>query len=161
MTEDVILACLHPKVGTIGADMQTTKISRAIAASPSAVWRVLTDAQTLQTGEFGILRIEGTIATGEKIKLWSEVSPDRAFTLKVTETEPPFAMVWTGGMPLGLFTGKRTFRLEEDNGGTRFTMQETFTGLLAGLITKSMPDLNPSFQKFAEALASHSQADQS
>lgn len=31
-------------------------------------------------------------------------------------------------------------------------MREEFTGLLAGLITRAIPNLQPSFEEFAEAL---------
>jgi hypothetical protein len=56
-------------------------------------------------------------------------------------------------MPLGLFTGTRTYRLTpEAGGGVRFDMREEYTGPLAGLITKSIPDLGPSFVRFADGL---------
>jgi hypothetical protein len=62
-------------------------------------------------------------------------------------------MVWTGGMPLGLFRGVRTFALDPlPGGGVRFTMEERFSGPLAGLIGRSMPDLQPSFDRFADRL---------
>ena len=64
----------------------------------------------------------------------------------------PHKMVWRGGMPLGLFTGTRTFTLTPNDTGTTFHMQEVFTGLMSGMITKSMPDLTPSFTKFAQTL---------
>jgi hypothetical protein len=62
-------------------------------------------------------------------------------------------MVWSGGMPLGLFTGTRTFELRPASGGAvEFTMTETYTGLMAPLITKSIPDLQPAFDEFAACL---------
>ena len=43
-------------------------------------------------------------------------------------------MTWRGGMPLGLFTGVRTYRLAPDGDGvTRFTMREEFSGPLLPL----------------------------
>ena len=38
--------------------------------------------------------------------------PAAAFSLRVTEFVPPRRMVWTGGMPLGLFTGTRRLHTE-------------------------------------------------
>jgi hypothetical protein len=62
-------------------------------------------------------------------------------------------MVWSGGMPLGLFTGTRTFTLTpRSDGSTEFTMREEFRGLLAPLIGRSIPDLQPAFDAFAAAL---------
>lgn len=128
------------------------EVQREINASPAAIWRVLTDAQKLQDGSFGIKRIEGKIAPGTKIKVWSEVSPGRAFPLKVTHFQPGMRMVWQGGMPLGLFRGVREFVLTPAAMGTVFQMRETYSGPLAGLITKSIPDLGPSFEIFADGL---------
>ena len=87
-----------------------------------------------------------------RIKLWSEVDPKRAFALKVRTFDAPKKMVWQGGMPFGLFTGTRTFELLDNGGSTTFEMQEVFSGALSGLIVKSIPDLAPSFEKFAQAL---------
>ena len=130
---------------------------RRIAKGPEDVWRVLCDKQRLLDGGFGILRIDGEIAPGARFKLWSEASPKRAFALRVTEFSPPHRMVWEGGMPLGLFKGVRTFTLTPALGGTDFRMREDYTGPLSGLIGKSIPDLGPSFEKFADALKSLSE----
>lgn len=125
-----------------------------IAATREDVWRVLTEDIPRSPAPFGILRLQGRIAPGARIKIWSEVAPERAFALTVTVLEAPDKMVWRGGMPMGLFTGTRTFSLTQHGSGTRFQMQEVFTGLLSGLITRSMPDLTPSFTIFAHALKS-------
>ena len=58
-----------------------------------------------------------------------------------------------GGMPLGLFRGARTYELSPAaGGGTAFHMREEYTGPLLGLIWRSMPDLGPSFDRFARGL---------
>lgn len=134
--------------------MREFNVERSIAAPPERVWDVLTDARKLGSGAFGITRLDGNIVKGGKIKLWSSASPARAFPLRVVELEPYKSMVWRGGMPLGLFTGTRTFALSPANGGTRFRVQEVYEGLMTELIWRSMPDLNPSFEQFAAALAS-------
>ncbi len=41
--------------------------------------------------------------------------------------------------------------------GARFDMVEVYTGPMASLTTKSIPDLNPSFKKFAEGLKKESE----
>ena len=127
-------------------------VKREIKASPAAIWPVLINAQRLQDGSFGITRIEGRIEPGGKIKVWSEVNPGRAFPLKVAYFQPGVRMVWEGGMPFGLFKGVREFTLTLSPLGTLFQMSETYSGPLAGLITKSIPDLGPSFEKFADGL---------
>jgi hypothetical protein len=104
------------------------------------------------------VRFEGTIAQGSKIKLYSEVSPNRAFPLKVTECQPHRRLVFRGGMPLGLFTGVRTYTLTPEGRGTRFHMREEYTGPLVKLMWRSMPDLQPSFNKFAAGLKAKTEA---
>jgi hypothetical protein len=41
----------------------------------------------------------------------SKISPGQAFRLTVREFVPARRMVWSGGVPLGLFKGKRVFTL--------------------------------------------------
>lgn len=127
--------------------------SSTIKASPEKVWAVLTDGDKFPQWDSGIERVEGKIAPGSTIKLYVKVNPGRAFPLKVTEFAAPRRMVFTGGMPLGLFKGVRTYTLEPDGaGGTRFRMREEYTGPLLGMIWKSIPDLGPSFKQFADGL---------
>lgn len=122
-----------------------------IEAPVDVVWAVLTDAAGYTDWDSGVTRLEGSIADGSKLKVFSEVSPDRAFPVKVA-LDPPDRMTWTGGMPLGLFRGVRTFTLSGNGAGTRFHMREEFSGPMEGMITRSMPDLQPSFDQFTAGL---------
>lgn len=135
--------------------MPEVSAHRHIAARPEQVWAILTNRAILADGSFGITRLDGDIALGNRLALYAEVAGDRAFKLRVTTFDPARKMVWQGGMPLGLFTGTRTFTLAPSGGGTDFHMQEVFSGPLSGLIWKSMPDLQPSFDQFAQALEQH------
>ena len=128
-----------------------------IEARPDAIWAVLTDAPGYAEWDSGVVRVEGTIAPQEKIKVVSEANPKRAFGVQVTEFAPGERMTWSGGMPLGLFKGVRTFRLAPENGATRFTMREEYTGPMLPLIWRSMPDLQPSFEQFARGLKSRAE----
>ena len=124
-----------------------------IKADPEHIWPILADASSWPDWDSGVQRIEGHVAPGEKIKVVSEVNPGRAFPVKVTEFEPPRRMTWTGGMPLGLFKGVRTYELTaESEKATRFTMHERYSGPLLPLIGRSIPDLGPSFDQFARGL---------
>lgn len=133
------------------------EVRRTLPVSPEAIWAVITNASLLQTGPFGISAIKGKIAPGETISLWSDASPGRAFKLKVTGFSPASSMTWEGGLPFGLFWGVRKFTLTQTPQGCEFHMREDYSGLLSGLIRRSMPDLTPSFNTFAEALAGHFQ----
>lgn len=132
--------------------MKQVHVRRTIQAPAAAIWSVLTDPQRIESAPMGVTRIEGTIEQGARIKLWSDASPGRAFPLRVTELVPHRRMVWQGGMPLGLFKGVREFELQERGDATEFSMTETFTGPMLPLIWKSMPDLQPSFDTFADGL---------
>ncbi|HEU4911799.1 MAG TPA: SRPBCC domain-containing protein [Actinomycetes bacterium] len=133
--------------------MRFYESSASIAAGPEQIWAILVDAPHYADWENGVIRVEGTIAPGEKIKVVSSANPKRAFPVTVTEYEPGRRMAWSGGMPLGLFRGIRTFTLApEANGTTRFHVREEYTGPMLALIWKSMPDLQPSFDAFASGL---------
>jgi hypothetical protein len=133
--------------------MKSYEASSTIAASTEAIWAILTDAESYPRWDSGVKRVEGRIAPGEKLKVVSEANPGRAFPVKVTEFEPGKRMTWSGGMPLGLFKGVRTFTLSPQGPDrTAFTMREEYTGPFLPLIWRSMPDLGPSFQQFAAGL---------
>jgi len=132
---------------------RTYEASSVIEASPSAIWDVLVDAPSWTEWDSAVVRVDGTIAPGETVTVFPEVNPKRGFPVKVVEFVPGERMVWRGGMPLGLFTGTRTYRLTPRSDGTvRFDMREDYTGPLAGLIVRSIPDLGPSFTRFADGL---------
>ncbi|MGH2968876.1 MAG: SRPBCC family protein [Solirubrobacteraceae bacterium] len=132
--------------------MRHFESSSLIDARPEAIWAVLTDAPAYPDWDSGVVRVEGRIAPREKIKVVSEVNPKRAFPIKVTEFSPAERMVWTGGMPLGLFKGVRTFTLTPEDGATRFRMREEYTGPMLPLIWRTIPDMQPSFEQFASGL---------
>jgi hypothetical protein len=132
--------------------MKAFEATATIAASPEAIWAILTDAPAYTAWDSGVERVEGRIAPGETIKVFSKVNPGRAFPVKVGGFEPGRRMVWSGGMPLGLFKGVRTYRVAPEDGGTRFTMREEFSGPLLPLIWRSLPDFQPSFDQFARGL---------
>jgi hypothetical protein len=124
-----------------------------IEASPLLIWSVLVDGAGYQDWDSGVEGVEGAIADGKRIKVRSEVSPGRAFPVTVCLSDDCSKMTWTGGMPLGLFRGVRTFTLESPDGRTTsFRMREEYTGALVPLMWKSMPDLGPSFRQFALGL---------
>ena len=133
--------------------MKFYESSADIKATPERIWELITDGPNLAAWDNGVVRVEGTIAPGETIKVVSEANPDRTFPVKVTEFEPGRRMVWSGGMPLGLFKGVRTFTLTPDgNGGTKVHVREEYTGPLLPMIWRSIPDLGPSFEKFTTGL---------
>ena len=139
--------------------MKEYNATALIEASPATIWDLLADAPNYPSWNPTVDRVEGTIAPGETIKVLVKVNPGRAFPVKVTEFKPAEKMVWSGGMPLGLFKGERTYTLTpEGNGATRFTMREEYTGPLLPMIWKSIPDLGPAFAEFATGLKTRAES---
>jgi len=135
------------------------KVTRTINAAPERVWELLSDTSAWKDWNPTVISIDGTIAEGQKVKLVSTLNPKRAFNLSVTKVDAPREMVWSDGMPLGLFKGERTYRLTpQGDGSTEFFMEELYTGLMAPLITKSIPDMTESFVEFADGLKAAAEA---
>ena len=128
--------------------MKTYRTSISIHAEPAAIWAILTDAERYPEWNNTVERVEGTIAPGECIKVHAKISPGRAFPVKVSTFEPSARMVWSSGMPLGLFKGEQV----------EFTMQEVFSGPFSPMIERSIPDLQPAFDEFAADLKRRAEA---
>lgn len=136
-----------------GRRMRYYEASSLIASSPEAVWAVLSDGTSWSTWDSGVDAVEGRIEPGGTITIRSQAAPGRTFPVKVTTFDPPTRLQFSGGMPLGLFRGVRTYNVSPDSdGATSFEMREEYTGPLLPLIWRSMPDLRPSFERFARGL---------
>ena len=141
--------------------MRHFAVSVSILAPPERIWAVLTDAAGYTRWNNTVERVRGKVAPGETLTVYAKVSPGRAFPVKVVDFQPPHRMVWAGGMPLGLFQGKRTFTLEPDaDRGVQFSMREEYTGILAPLVVRSIPDLQPAVDEFANDLKRAAEAQQ-
>jgi hypothetical protein len=139
--------------------MKSYEASSVINADPNQIWAVLTDVSAYPRWDSGVERVEGTVSPGAKIKVFSEANPGRAFAVTVSELVPGERMVWSGGLPLGLFRGVRTYALSPaGDGATEFSMREEYTGPMLPLIWPSIPDLQPSFDKFAAGLKKQAEA---
>ncbi len=133
--------------------MKSFEATAVINATPATIWAVLVDGAHYADWDSGVLSVEGTIASGATIKVVSGANPGRTFPVKVTRFEPATSMTWSGGLPLGLFKGVRTFTLAPTGSGTtRFDLREEYSGLLVSMMWRSMPDLGPSFAQFASGL---------
>ncbi len=139
-------------------------VERTINASAETAWALLTDARSYAEWNPSVLGITGAIAEGATIELSATVNPKRAFKLMVSDVAPPAdtgtaSMIWSDGMPLGLFRGTRTFELAKGaEGQTRFSMVEVYTGPMAAIVTKMIPDLTEAFDQFADGLKQAAEA---
>ncbi len=117
----------------------------------------LTAGETYQDWNPEIIRVEGRIALGERISARVRLGDGavRAVSLRVTALEPPRRMEWTGGLPLGLFVGRRTFALTPCAAGVELRLHLHMSGLLAPLILRSVVDRQPELDSFTVALKLH------
>jgi uncharacterized protein YndB with AHSA1/START domain len=132
--------------------MRAYEATVLIDAPAERIWPALTDVAAWPHWDSGVTKVDGELALGHKLTITVAANPGRAFPVKVEDLQAPGRMVFRGGMPMGLFTGQRTYTLAAEGSGTRFTMREEYSGPLAGMIFRSIPDLGPSFRQFAEGL---------
>lgn len=133
-------------------------VRRQIAAAPQVVWDLLVDAPAYPSWNPAVVSLGGRIAEGERIDMVSVVAPTRTFRLHVGGVEPGRRMQWTGGLPLGLFRGVRTFTLEPRDGGTDFAMEEVMSGPMSPLMNRVVPDMTDSFVLFGDGLRAAAEA---
>ena len=132
--------------------MNPFEAATTIEASPEEVWAVLADSEAWSRWDSGVDGVTGVLAPREQVTIRSAVAPGRAFPVRVTRFEPGECLELTGGLPLGLFRGVRTYRLRREGSATGFTMREVYSGPLSGLFGRSIPDLQPSFEQFVRGL---------
>ena len=128
------------------------RVSTRIHADAEKIWALLTNAAEFPNWNSTIDSIQGQIAAGEKIKVHAKISPDRAFSLKVSTFLPREKMVWKSGAA-PMFKGVRTYTLSpQEDGAIEFTMVEVLNGLMLPMIAGSLPDFRPSFEQYAADL---------
>ena len=121
-----------------------------INARSATVWDVITDAGNFPVWESGVTEIHGEIRNGSVIRIRTASGGKRVFRLRVQQM-PGEVMTWKGGIPLGLFTGLRTFRLTPQGPLTLLSVREEFTGPLVSALWKRMPDLQPELDAYLKA----------
>ena len=134
-------------------------VHRRIDAGPQRVWGLLTDGPAYPAWNPAVVSLKGEMAEGRRIEVVSAVSPKRTSTPTVTRFDAPRTMVWADGMPLGLFREIRIYTLTPRDDGTEFSMVEVFSGPLAGLMSKVVPDMTESFAQFADGLKEAAEKD--
>ena len=125
-----------------------------IAAPPERVWATLTDAASYKEWNPEIIAVDGSLASSGKVKVHVKLGDGavRKLPQRVTIFDRSRIMEWVGGLPFGLFVGRRTFTVSAAPGGTEFRMHIHMSGPLSGPILKSMGDRQPELDKFSAAL---------
>lgn len=125
---------------------RTTSIEQYIDASPARVWALLTDAASMPEWNSTIVSLEGTIASGEKIRLVSSLDSSRTFKLKVKEIVPEQRLVWGDGL------GERVYTLSPEGEGVRVNMTERIGNFMFPLFAGKIPPFDEAFEQFMRDL---------
>ena len=125
-----------------------------IAAPRETVWRVLTDMDGYAEWNPEIVAIDGRMALNERILARVKVGNGaiRSVPLRVTVFEAPLRMEWVGGLPLGLFTGRRILTVTPGDGTAEFGMVVQMSGFLAPMMVKAVGDRQAEIDGFSKAL---------
>jgi len=132
----------------------------AIVHAPAAnVWRILTDAAGYEKWNPEIVGVEGRFDRGERIRVRVKLGDGaiRSLTLRVTSFTAPSSMEWTGGLPFGLFVGRRIMTVVPRGEDTEFRMHLSMTGPLAAAILRSVGDRQPEIDSFSAALKKYAE----
>jgi len=140
--------------------MQEYTTSATIDAAPDTVWAILTDGSGYPAWNPEIIAVDGTMALGGRIVAHVRLGDGavRRVPQRVTVLEAPTRMQWTGGLPFGLFVGRRTFTVVPRGSGAEFRMHLEMSGPLASLILKSVGDRQPEIDRFSAALKQRAEA---
>jgi hypothetical protein len=131
--------------------MKSFEAETMIYARSSTVWDIITDESNYTVWDSGITRIEGQMRNGGAIRIRTLTGGHRNYRLRVQQI-PGEVMTWTGGLPMGLFTGVRTFTLSPQDGKTQLRVREEFSGPLLGLIWRTVPDLGQDCTGYVNAV---------
>jgi uncharacterized protein YndB with AHSA1/START domain len=129
---------------------RVVRVAAEIAAPPERLWALLTNPADMPRWNSTVTQVDGRIAPGERLAIVVPITR-RTFKVTVDIVEPPARLVWSAGS--AVFRGVRTYTLTRTSaGGTRFVLEEVFTGIMLPLIALSLPDFKPVFERYAADL---------
>jgi len=137
--------------------MKEIRTEIVIAATPQAVWGVLTDFDSYPAWNHFIQSASGRVQERERLKVFLQPPGGRGITFRprVLAAEPGRQLRWLGhlGIP-GLFDGEHIFEIEPLNpGAVRLTQRERFAGLLLPLLWRGLDrDTRRGFESMNRAL---------
>jgi len=138
--------------------MLEVRAATEIHASPSAVWRVLTDLPRFSSWNPFIRAARGSTGIGDTVhvRVRPPLGIPLAFRAKVLERDDERALRWEGHvLARWLASGDHSFEIEPlPEGGVRFEQRETFSGLLPWLGRRLLArQARRGFEAMNEALA--------
>ncbi len=142
--------------------MKTLDTSLDIDAAPERVWAILMDFDAYPAWNPFITSIEGEQRVGGKLRAALTPPGGKTMTFKPTVQvfEEGRELTWLGRVLVpGIFDGRHTLRVDERNGGSTFTQREQFTGIISGLLMRSIGEkTEKGFQAMNDALKERAEA---
>ena len=136
--------------------MRELRTEIEIDAPTERVWHVLSDFSAYSEWNPFIRAIEGVPEVGSRLKVRIDPPGARGMTFKPTvrEVEPGRELRWLGRFLVpGLCDGEHRLVVEPlSEGRSRFVQSERFSGLLVGLLAKTLAATERGFVEMNEAL---------
>jgi len=128
----ILVICIPAKAETIERGTKIEIVTAIDLSVPAEiVWQVLADTEAYSEWNPYHVRVQGTLALGERLVVDIEKPNGNCLTIEphVLELEPHRSLVWGGG-PVGIFRGVHRFDLERLTPQcTRLHHTEVFSGL--------------------------------
>jgi len=135
--------------------MRTHSATLHIPAPPEQVWRVLVDFPSYGRWNSAIPEAAGPLAAGHRLRLRLHLGGGaRPFRPTVVAVHPGKEFILAARLVhRRLLHASHAFRLEPDNGGTRFTQAWELTGVCAALAWPKFREGLPAFEEMNRDLA--------
>jgi uncharacterized protein YndB with AHSA1/START domain len=121
-----ILALVLVALAVLGSRLpeeHTAAASVRIGKPPEAVWAVLADAASYPAWAGGVTKVE-RLPDRDGHEVWRQSMGRNSFVLETTRGEPPRVLERTIADEHGPFSGKWTYELRPDGGGTVVRLSE-------------------------------------
>lgn len=138
------------------SEMRELRREIEIDAPPDRVWAVITDFAAYPEWNPFIRRISGELRVGARLEVRIEPPGARATTFKPTvrAVEANRELRWLGRLLVpGIFDGEHSLRVEPlEDGRSRFVQSERFSGVLVGLVKRTLAKTDAGFGQMNAAL---------
>lgn len=122
--------------------MRELKTSIEISATPDKIWNILMDFDRYPEWNPFIISIRGRAKIRERLKITVQPPESKPMVFKpqVTLYKKNKQFGWLGSLMMrGVFDGHHIFEIEDHGNGTcMFTQREEFSGLLVGMLWKTL-----------------------
>ena len=136
--------------------MRSISVVTEIAAPIETVWAELSAVSKYAEWNPFITAFTGDLVPGSRVEVRIEPPGGRPMTFRptITEVTQGRRLEWLGRLVLpGVFDGRHSFRLESlDDGRTRLTQAEEFSGVLVPLVGKVLERTRAGFAAMNEAV---------